>query len=84
MKALAVLTNAKKKMDKMLSDFNRALPVLKSLGLSVTNLQIDMGFLPAPCGHPDEADGDHRGVSYAAYQPTAARPPDLTRICCAS
>lgn len=46
MKALGFLTNAKKKMEKMLDDFNRALPALKSLGLSVTNLQVDMGFLP--------------------------------------
>jgi len=46
MKALAVLTNAKKKMDKMLDDFNRALPALKNIGLSVKYFDIDMGLLP--------------------------------------
>jgi len=47
MRMLALLTNAKKKMDKMLDDFNRALPVMKSLGLSVTGFNVKMGLLPA-------------------------------------
>jgi hypothetical protein len=44
---IALLMNAKKKMEKMLDDFNSALPTMKALGLSVTDLDLKIGWLPS-------------------------------------
>jgi hypothetical protein len=47
MDLIAVLTSAKKKMEKMVDDFNAALPTMKSLGLSVVDLDLNIGWLPS-------------------------------------
>jgi hypothetical protein len=47
MNIIGLLTNAKKKMDRMLDDFNRALPAMKALGLSVSKLDLKMGWIPS-------------------------------------
>lgn len=47
MDLIALLTNAKKKMEKMVDDFNAALPTMKALGLSVVDLDLNIGWLPS-------------------------------------
>jgi hypothetical protein len=47
MNLIAMLTNARKKMEKMLDDLNAALPTMKALGLSVTDVDVKMGLLPS-------------------------------------
>ena len=41
-----ILGGAKAKADKMLQDFNKALPILKDLGLSVARVGVDVSFFP--------------------------------------
>ena len=42
-----IIGGAKAKADKMLQDFNKALPIMKDLGLSVSKVGVDMGILPS-------------------------------------
>ncbi len=47
MQFLSILANARKQMEKTVDDFNRALPALKAVGLSVTDFHVRMALLPA-------------------------------------
>lgn len=47
MQFISFVTNAKKKMDKTLDDFNRALPALKGAGFTVNRFTVKMGILPS-------------------------------------
>ena len=47
MNLIPILMNARKKMEKMLDDFNAALPTMKALGLSVADLDLKIGWLPS-------------------------------------
>jgi hypothetical protein len=47
MNLIPILMNARKKMEKMLDDFNAALPTMKALGLSVADLDFKIGWLPS-------------------------------------
>jgi len=47
MNAVAIMTNAKKKMEKFLDDVNSMLPQLRSVGLSVKDVAVDVGVLPS-------------------------------------
>lgn len=46
MKLSAIVGSTKRKAGKLLDDFNKALPVISSLGLSVTKIGIEMGLFP--------------------------------------
>jgi hypothetical protein len=47
MNLISILTNARKRMEKILDDFNTALPTMKALGLSVADLDLRIGWLPS-------------------------------------
>jgi len=47
MNLVAIMTNAKKKMEKFLDDVNRMLPQLRGVGLSVKDIAVDIGVLPS-------------------------------------
>jgi hypothetical protein len=46
MKAADIVINAKKKVEKLLDDVNRILPQLRSVGLSIAGIDVDMGIFP--------------------------------------
>jgi len=47
MSIIAIVTNAKKKFEKYLDDLNRMLPMLKTVGLSLKDIDVDVGILPS-------------------------------------
>lgn len=42
-----IIGGAKAKADKMLHDFNKALPIMRDLGLSVGKIRVKLGFIPS-------------------------------------
>ncbi len=42
-----VIGGAKAKAEKLLQDFNKALPIMKDLGLSVGNIAVNVSFFPS-------------------------------------
>lgn len=47
MKLVAVMTNARKKIEKFLGEVNRTLPLLRTVGLFVKDIDVEMGLLPS-------------------------------------
>jgi hypothetical protein len=47
MNIVAMITNARKKMEKFLDEVNRTLPLLRTAGLSVKDIDVEMGLLPS-------------------------------------
>lgn|SRR5262245_41233042 len=47
MNIVAMMTNARKKMEKFLDEVNRTLPLLRTAGLSVKDIDVEMGWLPS-------------------------------------
>lgn len=46
MKTADVVSNARKKVEKLLDDVNRILPQLRSVGLNIAGIDVDMGIFP--------------------------------------
>jgi hypothetical protein len=47
MNIVAMVTNARKKIEKFLDEVNRTLPLLRTAGLSVKDIDVEMGWLPS-------------------------------------
>lgn len=47
MNMVAIITNARNKMEKFLDEVNRTLPLLRTAGLSVRDIDVEMGWLPS-------------------------------------
>lgn len=47
MNVVAIMTNARKKVEKFLDEVNRMLPLLRTVGLSVRDIDVEMGLLPS-------------------------------------